>query len=233
MKLKGSNMSTLTKDEGKNELKLMDRTFFEREDVTGIAKELLGRFIVSDVNGTRCSGMITETEAYAGRTDRACHAYGGKRTRRTEVMYHRGGTAYVYLCYGIHHLLNVITAPEGIPDAVLIRAVEADEGTETLLQKRNLERPKRNWLGGPGKLTHGFGIRTEKHNGIDLLKEEELWIADQGIRVPENSIERSSRIGIDYAGTDAELPYRFYLPEREGQKILKEARKERTSYGRN
>ena len=205
----------------------LDRPFFEREDVTGIAQELLGRSIVSKVDGKHCSGMIVETEAYAGRTDRACHAYGGKRTARTEVMYRQGGTAYVYLCYGIHHLLNVITGPEEVPDAVLIRAIEPEEGREHFLDRRNMTEPERNWLGGPGKLTQGLGIRTHIHNGIDLLTDRELWIEDRGDRVPPNAIRTGTRIGIDYAGPDATLPYRFYLTEQEAQRILNEHRQKR------
>lgn len=198
----------------------LEGDFFEREDPTRIAEELLGKVLVSQVNGVRCAGMITETEAYAGRTDRACHAYGGRRTQRTEVMYRKGGTAYVYLCYGIHHLFNVISGPEEVPDAVLVRAIEAVEGTDTLLERRRMERAKRNWLGGPGKLTQGLGIRTDRHNGTDLVQDPELWVEDRGISVPSRSIHCGTRIGIDYAGPDAELPYRFYLEERVAQEIL-------------
>lgn len=198
------------------------RAFFEREDPTRIARELLGKVLVSRVNGVRCTGMITETEAYAGRTDRACHAYGGRRTQRTAVMYEKGGTAYVYLCYGIHHLFNVISGPEEVPDAVLVRAIEAIEGKDALLERRKMERAKRNWLGGPGKLTQGLGIRTDRHNGTDLVQDPELWVEDRGISIPSRSIENGKRIGIEYAGPDAELPYRFYIEERVAQKILEQ-----------
>ncbi|MFB6257484.1 MAG: DNA-3-methyladenine glycosylase [Flavobacteriales bacterium] len=198
----------------------LEKSFYERKEVTRIARELLGKFLVRDVGDARCAGMITETEAYAGRTDRACHAYGGRRTKRTEVMYRAGGTAYVYLCYGIHHLFNVISGPKERPDAVLIRAIEASDGIDRLLRERRLERPKRNWLGGPGKLTHGLGLRTETHNGTDLTKDPELWIEDRGIEIPEKTIHTGSRIGIDYAGPAAELPYRFYLQEKDARHLM-------------
>lgn len=201
-------------------IRTLDRPFFERADVTELARDLIGKFLVSEIEGERCAGMISETEAYSGTNDRACHAYGGRRTERTEVMYKAGGTAYVYLCYGIHHLFNVISAPEGTPDAVLIRAIEPSEGIERILTRRGMENPSRNWMGGPGKLTQGLGIRTSEHNGIDLTGKDELRIEDQGMRIPKERIERGKRIGIDYAGPDAELPYRFYLHEKEGKRIL-------------
>lgn len=215
---------------GNSKRRRVKGTFFRKEDVTRSARDLLGCFLVSKVNGTECAGMITETEAYAGRTDRACHAYGGRRTQRTEVMYQKGGTAYVYLCYGIHHLFNIISGPEGTPDAILIRSIEASEGLGTMLERRHMGAPKRNWLGGPGKLTQGLGIRTDRHNGTDLEQDPELWIEDRGIEVPDVSVERGPRIGIDYAGPDAELPYRFYLREKEAQKILN---KHSSHHGRN
>ncbi len=201
--------------------KRADRAFFERSDVTLLARDLLGKFLVSHVGGEACSGMITETEAYAGQSDRACHAYGGRRTKRTEVMYWKGGTAYVYLCYGIHHLFNVISGPQEAPDAVLIRAIEAEEGQNTLLRRRKMERPSRNWLGGPGKLTHGLGIRNDRHNGRDLTQDDELWIEDRGIEVPDELVRTSSRIGIDHAGPDAALPYRYYLNEGAARELLR------------
>ncbi len=221
MKRNDCEMPTPTEDSAeKLKRSTLSRAFFERRDVPRIAQDLIGKVLVSEIDGQHCSGMITETEAYAGFTDRACHAYGGRRTERTEVMYQKGGTAYVYLCYGIHHLFNIITGPEEVPDAVLIRAIEPLEGHATLLERRKMERPQRNWLGGPGKLTHGLGIRVEHHNKKDLLRDSELWVEDRGIRVPAERIRTSARIGIDYAGADASLPYRFYLPEKEGQRIL-------------
>lgn len=202
----------------------LDRGFFERDDVTRVARELIGKFLVSESEDTRCVGMITETEAYAGRTDRACHAYGGRRTERTEVMYGRGGTAYVYLCYGIHHLLNVISAPEGTPDAVLIRAIEATDGVDQMLERRGMEKPSRNWLGGPGKLTQGLAVRTKEHNRSDLTGKGPVRIEDRGVRIPPETIREGERIGIDYAGPDAKLPYRFYITEKEGKRILEKDR---------
>lgn len=198
----------------------LPRKFYERSDVTRVAQELLGKVLVSEVGAVRCSGMITETEAYAGRRDRACHSYGGRRTKRTEVMYERGGKAYVYLCYGIHHLFNVVSGPKETPEAVLIRAIEPVEGVDTILERRGMEKAGRNWTGGPGKLTQGLAIHSRQHDGMDLTSDETLRIEDRGIVVPEEKVQKGERIGIDYAGPDAALPFRFYLKEKDGKEVL-------------
>jgi DNA-3-methyladenine glycosylase len=175
-------------------------SFYQNPDVVTVAKALLGKLLLTKINGQITGGYITETEAYAGVTDRASHAYNNRRTERTEVMYAAGGVAYVYLCYGIHNLLNVVTAAEGTPHAVLIRALEPCVGTEIMLQRR-----KRMPLAtGPGTLTTALGI-TRAHNGQSFLSSD-LWI-EEGIKI--ESIAVGPRIGIDYAGPDALLPYRF------------------------
>lgn len=181
-------------------------SFYLRADVTAIARELLGKVLVTRFEGRRTSGIITETEAYAGVGDRASHAYGGRRTERTEVMYARGGTAYVYLCYGLHHLFNVVTHQEGVPHAVLIRAIEPLEGLG-IMRDRRAGRPLR--TGGPALVSQALGIRTA-HTGTDLLLGP-IGIEDHGLAPAEGSVLVGPRVGVDYAGPDAALPYRFRI----------------------
>jgi DNA-3-methyladenine glycosylase len=181
--------------------------FYLREDVVQISQDLLGKYLFTQIGGKTTAGIITETEAYAGITDKASHAYGGKRTARTETMYARGGTAYVYLCYGIHHLFNVVTNMPGIPHAVLIRAVIPAEGIETILRRRNKEKISKTVSAGPGTLAEALGIK-KSHSGVDLTGKT-IWIEDRNIRIKPTSIIHSPRVGVDYAGEDAHLPYRF------------------------
>lgn len=187
---------------------MLPADFYIRSDVVQIARELLGKVLVVKSGGQRCSGIISETEAYAGITDKASHAYGGRRTARTEPMYLRGGHAYVYLCYGIHNLFNVVTNIENIPHAVLIRAIKPLENTELMIARAAEKRMKGDGI-GPGKVTAMLGIGLE-HNGASLLSDN-LFIADYGIHINESDIECGKRIGVDYAAEDAELPYRFWV----------------------
>lgn len=187
----------------------LPRSFYLRDDVVTIARELLGKVLVSDIDGVRTAGVITETEAYAGTIDRASHAFGGRRTARTEVMYGRGGIAYVYLCYGIHHLFNVVTNASDTPHAVLVRAMHPVEGIDVMKERRRQERLT---TGGPGTVSQALGIRT-MHTGTDLLGTI-LRIEDRGITVPAAAIITGPRIGVDYAGEDALLPYRFHFDPR-------------------
>ncbi|MBK8228317.1 MAG: DNA-3-methyladenine glycosylase [Flavobacteriales bacterium] len=185
---------------------VLNREFYTRQDVVRIARELLGKVLVSEIDGFRTSGIITETEAYAGIGDRASHAFGGRRTARTEVMYADGGTAYVYLCYGMHHLFNVVTHEAGTPHAVLVRAMEPLEGIEAMRARRE-GKPLR--TGGPALVSTALGIRTA-HSGLDLL-DGPIRIEDRGYRPVRGSIIAGQRIGVDYAGADALLPYRFRI----------------------
>lgn len=194
----------------------LKRKFYLRDNVVQIAKELLGKILITNVNGKISGGIITETEAYAGVSDKASHAFGGRKTKRTEVMYGNGGTAYVYLCYGIHHLFNVVTNQKGIPHAILIRAVKPCEGINIIFKRRNqkLKYRENNTLlnkicTGPGTVSQGLGI-TVAQTGTDLLGTK-IWIEDRGIVVLKRDIITSPRIGIDYAGADALLPYRFFM----------------------
>ena len=187
----------------------LPESFYTRADVVQVAKELLGKVLVTNFDGMYTSGMIVETEAYAGPVDKASHAYGNRRTARTEIMYSRGSTAYVYLCYGIHHLFNVVTYIEDIPHAVLIRGLEPLEGIEHMLQRRNKEHLQPSLTAGPGALSMAMGIHT-RHTGLSLL-DDEIWIENRGIKVPAKDLVAGTRVGVAYAEDDAYLPYRFSI----------------------
>jgi DNA-3-methyladenine glycosylase len=187
----------------------LQKDFYIREDVVLIAKELLGKVLITNFNGAISAGIITETEAYAGINDRASHAFGGRRTARTETMYATGGTAYVYLCYGIHHLFNVVTNQKDIPHAVLIRALKPIEGMDVILKRRKQKETSNKLSSGPGTLSQALGIQTS-HSGENLLGNK-IWIEDRGINFSDKEIIKSPRIGVDYAGADALLPYRFFV----------------------
>jgi len=187
----------------------LKRDFYLREDVVQISRDLLGKHLCTRFNGILTTGIITETEAYAGVTDKASHAYGGRRTNRTETLFAEGGKAYVYLCYGIHHLFNVVTNREDIPHAVLIRAVQAKDGLPEILLRRNKTAVVKNLSAGPGTVSEALGIKTS-HNETDLLGKE-IWIEDRGLIVKPSDIVAGPRIGVDYAGADAKRPWRFRI----------------------
>lgn len=181
--------------------------FYTRPDTLAIAKELLGKYLVTSFEGALTTGKIVETEAYLGTQDRACHAWNGRRTNRTETMYSIGGCAYVYLCYGIHHLFNIVTHQAGEPHAILIRGIEPIEGIPDMLARRAKKVLKSNLTAGPGSLSQAFGIQTH-HTGIDL-QGDQIWIEDRNTIVSSEQILASPRVGVGYAGDDAFLPYRF------------------------
>ena len=191
--------------------------FYKRDNVVQIAQELLGKVLYTKFNGTLTAGIITETEAYAGITDRASHAYNNRRTKRTEFMYAEGGVAYVYLCYGIHHLFNVVTNKKETPHAVLIRSIKPYYGIDTIVKRRGLSLKHVNGkegqfiynqiCKGPGTVSQGLGLKTT-HSGENLFGSS-IWIEDKGINILRKDIMKNPRIGVDYAGADALLPYRF------------------------
>jgi DNA-3-methyladenine glycosylase len=187
----------------------LPKSFYTRHDVVQIAKELLGKYIFTKFNGKLTGGIITETEAYAGEIDRASHAHGGRRTKRTEVMYTQGGTAYVYLCYGIHSLFNVVTNQKNIPHAILIRAIHPTHGIETMLKRRKMKAVKKNLTAGPGTVSEALGIHYSD-TGISLLGNK-IWLEDRKFKVYPENITEGKRVGVDYAGEDADLLYRFIL----------------------
>lgn len=191
-------------------MKKLPLSFYLRDDVVTIAKELLGKVLVTTFDGELTSGRIVETEAYAGELDKASHASKG-RTERTDVMFGEGGRAYVYLCYGIHQMFNIVTAGEDVPHAILIRAVEPVEGKDLMLQRTG----KKDWdnsiTSGPGRVGKAFGFHTSQC-GLSLTGDE-LYIADDSYVVKEEDIITSPRIGVDYAGEHAAWHYRFYVKD--------------------
>ncbi|WP_217606239.1 DNA-3-methyladenine glycosylase [Chitinophaga sp. GbtcB8] len=192
-------------------MKKLGYDFYNREDVLTIAQELLGKVLVTKFNGAITSGRIVETEAYQGVTDRASHAYGGRRTNRTEIMFGKAGTAYVYLCYGIHHLFNVVTNKENTPHAILIRAIAPLNGIPHMLARTGRTKADYTLGKGPGNVSKALGINTQ-HTGTSLTGKE-LYIADDDFIVSPSAIGITKRIGVDYAGEDALLPYRFILKD--------------------
>lgn len=183
-------------------------SFYLRDDVLKIAKELLGKVLVTNWNGEYTSGRIVETEAYAGITDNASHASKG-RTPRTEVMFNEGGRAYVYLCYGIHQMFNIVTNKKAKPDAVLIRAVEPIEGINFMLNRTGKKKLDESLARGPGNAGKAFGFHTSQC-GM-LMNSEELFIADDGFKLAKSMIVTSPRVGVDYAGEHAKWHYRFFI----------------------
>jgi len=182
--------------------------FYQSNDVVAIAKKLIGKVLATRINGVLTSGIITETEAYH-QQEKACHAYNGRRTSRTEILFGPGGQSYVYLCYGIHNLFNVTTGMKGEAAAVLIRALKPLKGLSIMLDRRGLDQLETRLTIGPGNLTKALGINL-LNNGMHLAEAKDLWIESYQ-QISENQICTSERIGVDYAEEDAQLPWRFYL----------------------
>lgn len=192
-------------------MKKLPLVFYQRSNVLEIAKDLLGKILITKFDGIITSARIVEVEAYAGVNDKASHASGGRRTARNEIMYGKGGFAYVYLCYGIHHLFNVVTNAKDIPHAILIRGAEPMKGIDRMLERTKKGKLDNTLTRGPGNVSKALGIYT-KHSGTSLLSKD-LFIADDGFTYDTKYIGISPRIGVDYAAEDALLPYRFYVKE--------------------
>ena len=182
--------------------------FYQRNDVVTIAKELIGKIIVTDTHNNITSGRIVETEAYVAHIDKASHAYNGKRTLRNEAMYYAAGTVYVYICYGMHNMLNIVTNDKDVPDAILIRALEPMSGIEIMLERTNKKVLDNTLTKGPGNVAKAMGI--SKYFSGKVLKDE-INIFQDEVDYRQNEIGISKRIGIDSAGLDALLPYRFFV----------------------
>lgn len=186
--------------------------FYNRTDVVQVARELLGKVLYTSFSNEITAGIIIETEAYAGVIDKASHAYNNRRTARTEIMYREGGCAYVYLCYGIHPLFNIVTSVQDDPQAVLIRGIEPLHGIDIMKIRKgkSILIPKDGI--GPGNVTKLEGIKVS-HSGLSLCDnsnpEMGIWLQDEGIQVLDSEVRSGPRIGVDYAGEDAFLPYRF------------------------
>ncbi len=187
---------------------ILKKSFYTQGDTIGIAKALLGKKLVTAFNGKTTAGIICETEAYCGKDDRGCHAYKGRFTERTKVMYQEGGVSYVYLCYGVHYLFNIVTHVEGEPHAILIRAIEPIEGIETMLKRRNIQQYTQGLGAGPGLAAQCLGLTT-KHNGISLIGDK-IQICDANPINPENIIA-SPRVGMNFEGPFKLIPWRFRI----------------------
>lgn len=198
----------------------LPKEFYLRRDVIKIARELLGKIIVTNFDGILTAARIVETEAYNGAVDKASHAYGNRRTNRTEVMFGEGGMAYVYLCYGIHHLFNVVTNVKDTPHAVLVRAAEPMIGIDDMMIRTGKKVLDNTLTKGPGNVSKALGIYT-KHTGTSLLSDQ-LFITEDGFKLKSSMIGVTPRIGVDYAAEDALLPYRFIIkgnPHVSGRKV--------------
>lgn len=188
---------------------MIRKEFYLQPDVVQIARALIGKCLLAFTDGKLTGGIITETEAYNGVTDRASHAYNGRRTQRTETMYGTGGITYVYFCYGMHHMLNIVTNVAGIPDAVLVRGILPRIGLKTMENRTGYRLSSTVQVSGPGRITKCLGIG-KQHNGISL-RGDRIWIEDWDAGNDIWEIMTTERIGIDYAEEDASLPYRFVM----------------------
>lgn len=188
------------------QVKKLDRAYYLNEDVNGLAIDLLGKVLCTNIFGVYTSGIITETEAYAGPIDKASHAYANKKTKRTETMFLEGGIAYVYLIYGIHHLFNVVTNVEGTPHAILIRGIKPIDGKEKMIERRGWAK---NISNGPGTLSQALGIKTS-HDKEDLTSTS-IWIEDRGIKIAKEMINKRPRIGVEYAEDHALWEWNYFI----------------------
>lgn len=195
---------------------------FYNQDTVAAAQALLGKYLVRRLDGALLAGRITETEAYVGRCDKACHAYGGRRTHRTETLFAPPGHAYIYLIYGMYHCLNFVTEPEGEAAAVLLRGMEPIAGLDVMARRRYGTRPLtparlKNLTNGPGKICQALGL-TRAENGLDLVESDSLFLCDgpedTGLphrELPRERLCRGPRIGVDYAEEAKDFPWRFWL----------------------
>lgn len=192
---------------------MLKKEFYQKNDVVQISKDLLGKVLVTNFNNQLTSGKIVETEAYRAPDDKACHAYNNRKTDRTKTMFEAGGIAYIYLCYGIHHLFNIVTSTEGNAHAVLIRAIEPIDNVELMLKRRNFSSPKPQLTAGPGVLTKALGI-SMADNAMDLTKKNGLiWVEDRGFSIAKKEILASPRVGVGYAEECATWPWRFRIKD--------------------
>jgi DNA-3-methyladenine glycosylase len=186
--------------------------FYSSEDVVSISKALLGKVLCTNIDGAYTSGVIVETEAYHGPEDKASHAFGMRRTARTEPMFGRAGVTYIYLCYGIHHLFIIVTAPTGTPHAILVRAVEPLDGIDIMLRRRGMQTLQPRLTSGPGSMSAALGLTTAL-SGQDLQKRNSpVWIED-GKVLSRSDVIASPRVGVAYAAEWAEKPWRFRIRE--------------------
>lgn len=190
-------------------MKKLPLSFYSRTDVVSIAEELLGKIVVTHIDGVKTSGRIVETEAYVAFVDKASHSFKGRRTAKNEHMYAPAGTSYVYICYGIHQMLNFVTNEKDIPDAILIRAIEPIDGIDSMLVRTGKAKLDNTLTKGPGNVGKALGLN-KLHSGLSLF-EDPITVYDDGFIVQAEQLGISKRIGVEPAGEDSLLPYRFYV----------------------
>lgn len=184
-------------------------SYYLGNDVVSISKDLLGKYLFTCIDGVTTGGYIVETEAYNGVVDKASHTFGNRLTPRTKTMFMQGGIAYIYLCYGIHEMFNIVTSVEGHPQAILIRAIQPTDGIEAMQARRNMPILKPTITAGPGSVAKALGISRDIN--AFSLQGDTIWLEDRGLHFPDDQIKAGPRIGVAYAAEDALLPYRFYV----------------------
>ncbi|MGB4400223.1 MAG: DNA-3-methyladenine glycosylase [Daejeonella sp.] len=183
--------------------------FYSQADVVSVARQLLGKHLYSKIGGKITGGIIVETEAYRGPDDRGSHAYMDKKTPRTEMMYQAGGVAYMYICYGIHDMLNIVTGTEGMSHAALIRAIEPIEGLDVMRNRRAIFDDDKRLCQGPGALAKAMGL-SKLHNGTDL-QGDTIWLTDEGLSYSDLEVMAGARVGMNFEGPYKTIPWRFYV----------------------
>jgi len=192
---------------------ILTRSFYTRKDVLKVSRQLLGKLLVTKFDGKLTAGTIVETEAYRAPDDKACHAYQNKRTPRTEVMFEEGGCSYVYICYGIHHLFNVVSGQKDMAHVILIRGIEPIKGIDHMMERRGFDHLKTTLTAGPGSLSKALGIKSI-HSGVSLLdKKSKIWIEDQGLDIRESEIIEGPRVGVSTAEECSHWPWRFRIKD--------------------
>ncbi|WOI38547.1 DNA-3-methyladenine glycosylase [Alteromonas sp. CI.11.F.A3] len=197
---------------------MMPSSFFTQSNVVSIAKNLLGKYLYSEMNGVRTGGIITETEAYSHSNDLAMQKHLLRRPSSVKTLKRNGGIAYIYNVYGYHSMFNIVTNGESFADSVLIRAIEPTQGLDTMLSRRNMKSANKNLCSGPAKLTQALAL-TPSLNATSVMNQNVVWVQDEGNdegnKILSDDITCSPRIGIDYAEDDATLPWRFTLKRKE------------------
>lgn len=193
---------------------LLPEEFYVDSDVVNLAKVLLGKTISTYTDGIMTSGMIVETEAYRGPDDRGCHAFGNRYTERTKTMFESGGVAYVYICYGLHPMFNVVSGAKDQPHAILVRAIEPFEGIDTMLQRRNLQKLSYQLSNGPGKAAVALGITKNLDGSILFDQNSPIQITENQINLKDEKIVTGLRVGMSvHVGLCAYRPWRFYIKD--------------------
>lgn len=187
----------------------LPQSYFLNEDVVFLARDLVGKYLFVNTEETLTGGIIVETEAYRGPDDVGAHAYNHRRTSRNDIMYSDGGVVYMYICYGIHDMLNIVTAPENIPHAILIRAIQPTEGLAIMRERRKVRNEDTRLCRGPGALAKALALK-KIHNGISL-QENEIWIEDRGLKYADEDVVAGPRIGLNISEPYKSIPWRFYV----------------------